>query len=131
MRQDIKHLNIFEKMDFVKTLLRNRFADIDDGYKMSIVLCRLAHYCNGSYKGELTEEERILFDLLLKENLNANTVYKWYLLTRSPADIKHKLRKGVISQKQAFRINANRKRVKELTIGLELMEEARAFVQGL
>jgi len=67
----------------------------------------------------------------LKEELNCTTLYKWYLLTRSPSDVKFKLRKGIISQKQAFRMNANRKRVKELTIGLELMEESRAFIRGL
>jgi hypothetical protein len=131
MRQDIEHLDVFEKMDFVKTLLRNRFPEIDDSNQMAVTLCRLSHYASGKYKAELTDRERILLDLLLKEDINCSTLYKWYLLTRSPSDVKMKLRKGIISQKQAFRMNANRKRVKELTIGLELMEEARTFIRGL
>jgi hypothetical protein len=60
-------------------------------------------------KRELTEIERIIYQFLLKEDLNPSTTYRWFLATRVPSDIKEKLERHQIPVKQALMISANRK----------------------
>jgi len=86
---------------------------------------------NRNRKRELTINERVLYDYLLKNSLNPATTYRWFIATRLPQDIREKLAKGQIGQKTAMLISANRRRTKNSTEGLLMMEEIRAIVQKL
>ena len=80
---------------------------------------------------ELTHNERLLYDYLLKNKLNPCTTYRWFIACRLPSDIKEKLAKGQIGQKKAMYIAANRRRVKDSNMGLLMMEEVRSAIHGL
>ena len=80
---------------------------------------------------ELTTNERMLYDYILKNGLNPSTTYRWFLATRLPDDIKEKLRKGQIGQNKAMQISANRRRVKHSNMGLLMMEEIRSAIRRL
>ena len=66
--------------------------------------------------------------MLHRNELNSSTTYTWFLLTNTPTDIKNKLRKGMISQKKAFMLRASHERVKELKMGIDIMEEVKEHV---
>ncbi len=90
----------------------------------------IAHY---HYKKSLivTETEMQLYDLLLKNQLNPNTVYKWLLLSKMSTDLKRSVNQGKLTQKQALRLNAERKQKKSINVGLQIINEARNIMLEL
>ena len=86
---------------------------------------------NRARKRELTVNERLLYDYMLKHNLNPSTTYRWMIATRLPQDIREQLAKGRIGQRQAMQISANRRRTKNSVTGLIMMEEIRSIIQKL
>lgn len=80
---------------------------------------------------ELTQNENIIYNFLLRNNLNPSTTYRWFLAVRVPEDIKDKLSKGQISYKKAMEISYNRKKVRESNIGLLMLEEMRTTIRGI
>ncbi len=95
------------------------------------MLCHIAHHHYKEKRMDLNEKEMFLYDKLLKYGYNPSTVYKWFLLTKVPEDIKGRIQRQEISQRQALRMASNRKKVKEVNLGFQLMEEARAAIRGL
>lgn len=139
--------NIFDRVNEIKADLRKLFPEINESeYIRMFSRCR-RKYRGVLYKGrigkvnklpvelrmrdELTANERILYDYLMKNKLNPCTTYRWFIATRIPNDIKDKLAKGQITVKKAMEISANRKRVRESNQGLLMMEELRNIVRGL
>ena len=74
-------------------------------------------------KRELTTNEKIVYDYMLKNKLNPSTTYRWFIACRLPSDVKDKLQKGQITFKKAMLINDNRKKSKMSNNGLLMMEE--------
>ncbi|HZX44084.1 MAG TPA: hypothetical protein VFF28_00215 [Candidatus Nanoarchaeia archaeon] len=126
----IKHLELFEKIKVARNLIDESFPGLD-GDSLMTMLCHIAHHHYHEKMMDLNEREMFLYDKLLKYGYNPSTVYKWFLLTKVPEDIKGRIKRQEISQKQAFRMSFNRKRVKEVNLGFQLMEEARAAIRGL
>jgi hypothetical protein len=143
IRENGKKRSIFDKVNEVKQHIKATLPELD-GDRLIQMMCHCRRYHEGklhygrravpenlSKVRDLTQTERILFDLLLKLGLNPSTSYRWFLATRVPADIKEKLSKGQISQKKALEISANRKRVKQSNVGLLMMEEIRTIMSSL
>jgi len=80
---------------------------------------------------KLTINEQIIYDYMLKNNLNPSTTYRWFIATRLPSDLKEELEKGIIGQKLAMQLSANRRRTKNSSIGLAMMEDIRNIVKRL
>ena len=145
--KDRKKKNIFDKVNEIKRDIRRTIPEVDE-YRYINMLSRCRRKYRGVlYKGrignikklpvelrlkdDLTVNERILYDYMLKNKLNPCTTYRWFIATRIPDDIKEKLGKNLISTKKAMEISANRKRVRESNQGLLIMEELRTIVGGL
>ncbi len=143
IRHNGKKRSIFDRVYEIKQHIKVILPEVEGDR-----IIRMLSHCRRYYEGklhygrrsvktnltrvkDLTEAERILYDLLLKLDLNPSTTYRWFLATRVPSDIKEKLEKGQISQKKALEISANRKRVKQSNIGLLMMEEIRTIMRGL
>ena len=136
-----KKKSLFQKVDEIRHDLKGIIPEIE-GYRLIEMLSHCRRHYNGSLHygrrdsstkkpRELTSNERILYDYLLRKGLNPCTTYRWFLATRLPSDIKQKLEKGQIGQKLAMHISANRRRVKHSNQGLLLMEEIRNTIRGL
>ena len=141
IREHGQKVDIFQKVTEIKQQLKEIMPEIE-GDKLIAMLSHCRNYYGGKlYYGrrdspnrkprELTQNERILYDFLLRNKLNPGTTYRWFIATRIPSDIKEKLIKGQISQKKALQISANRRRVKESNAGLLMMEEIRTIMRGL
>ena len=135
--------NIFDKVNEIKQELKGIIPEIkgDELIKM-MSHCRnyyhgVLHYGrrgipeNKKRKRELTANERILYDYLLRNKLNPSTSYRWFIATRLPQDIREQLAKGHIGLKVAMNLSANRRRTKKSTEGLIMMEEIRNIIQKL
>ncbi|MBI4152105.1 hypothetical protein HY495_00205 [Candidatus Woesearchaeota archaeon] len=143
IRENGHKRNIFDKVHEIREHIKKVLPEVD-GSRLIQMLSHCRQYYEGKLhygrrgipenqqkKRDLTEAERILFDLLLRLNLNPSTTYRWFLAARIPGDIKEKLAKGMISQKKALEIAANRKRVKESNTGLLMIEEIRTIMRSL
>ena len=146
IRENGKKINIFDKVNRIKEQLKQILPEIE-GSRLITMFCHCRRYYEGNlYYGrrtldtnekakrkklELTETERILYDFLLRNNLNPSTTYRWFLACRIPSDIKEKLEKGQISVKKAMEISYNKKRVRESSVGLLMMEEMGTIIRGL
>ena len=138
VRKDGKKVSIFRRVAEIKQQLKATIPEIE-GYRLISMLSHCRRYYRGTlWYGRrdspnkmprtLTPNERILYDYLLKNNLNPCTTYRWFIATRVPDDIKDKLEKGQIGQKKAMQISANRRRVKRSNKGLLMIEEIRTII---
>ncbi|MFH1311464.1 MAG: hypothetical protein ABIH65_03605 [Nanoarchaeota archaeon] len=143
IREEGKKVNIFDKVNRIKQDLKTLFPEIEEDR----IIPMFSHVRNFFYgnlhygrhnvpenkkrKRKLTQAETVLYDYMLKNNLNPSTTYRWMIATRVPADIKEKLAKCQVSFRKAMQISANRKRVKESNIGLMMIEEVNNIVRSL
>lgn len=146
IRHEGKKINIFDRVHQIKQQLKQILPEIEE-HRLTNMLCHCRrHYEGNLYYGRrtpnkeekkkrqqipLTPLERLLYDFLLKNNLNPSTTYRWFLAVRVPDDIKDKLSKGQIGYQKAMEISYNRKRVRESNQGILMMEEMRTIIRGL
>ena len=143
IRENGSKINIFDKVNVIKKELKSTLPEIDG----DMLLSMLSH-CRRYYEGKLhygrrsnpenlkrirklTVNERIVYEYLLKNNLNPSTTYRWFLATRVPEDIKQRLKNKTLSYKKALEISANRKKVRESNTGLLMIEEINNVVKSL
>lgn len=143
IRENGRKRSIFDKVNEIKQHLKEIIPEIKSDELIGILSrCRAyyegkLHYGrrnvpdNKQMKRELTANERIVYEYLLKSKLNPPTTYRWFIATRLPQDVRERLAKGQIGQKQAMKISADRRNVKQSNIGLLMMEEIRNSIQKL
>lgn len=142
IRENGKKRNIFDKVNEIKEGIKTILPEVE-GDKLISMLSKIRTYISHRKKGvpigrrgwkgyrELTFNEKVLYEYLLKNDLNPSTTYRWFLATRIPEDVREKLSKGKISVKKAMQISANRRRVKNSNLGLLMMEEIKTIMRSL
>jgi hypothetical protein len=141
-----QRLSVFDKVNQIEKGLNQLLPEFDrSGFIKILSKCRRFYegkLYHGRYTSdkkeqkkrkrlELTEVERIVYQFLLERKLNPSTVYRWFLSTRLPKDIKDKLANKQIPVKKAMEIAANRRRVRSSNQGLLMMEEMLTIIGGL
>ena len=118
-----------EKFKIVRKLIVKEMPELEHK-ELRGMLSHIAHY---HYKKhlEVSEEEIQLYDLLLKNQLNPNTVYRWLLLSRINNDLKRSINQGKLTQKQALRLNTERNQKKAINLSLQIINEARSIMLEL
>lgn len=139
-------INLFDRVNQIKKQLKQLLPEVEEDRFISILGHCRRYYEGNLYYGrrtanteekakrkkiDLTQTERIVYDYLLRNNLKPSTIYRQFLATRVPEDIKDQLQKGNISYKKAMETSYNRKRVRECRIGFDMLEEMRTIVRGL
>lgn len=137
-----KKVGIFDRINSIKNGIKVLIPEIED----SKLLPMLSHIRNFHYgklhygrhkpenlnrKRELTSNEKIVYDYLLKNNLNPSTTYRWFVACRIPSDLKEQLQQGKISYKKAIMISDNRRKSKLSNTGLLMVEEINNIVGSL
>jgi len=139
IREKGKKRNLFDKVNEIKEHIKTFFPEIGSDKILAIM-----SHCRRFYEGNLhdgrdscskkprplSHNERLIYSYLRKNNLNPSTVYRWFLAARIPADIRSQLARGVISQKKAFQLSANRLRNRISREGLFMMEEIRQIIKN-
>lgn len=139
IRENGKKRNLFDKVNEIKQYIKTILPEIDSDKLLSIM-----SHCRRFYEGnlhygkrdspnkkprELSINEKIIYEYLIKNGLNPSTVYRWFLASRIPSDIQDQLKKGKISQRKAFEIASNRLRNRISSEGLIMMEEIRDIIR--
>lgn len=143
IREKGRKINIFDKVNRIKKNIKSLLPEIEDDKLLPIFSHLRAFYEghlhygrrgvpeNRKRKRELTETEKIVYNYLLKNNINPSTSYRWLLACRIPSDIKSKLANGELSYKKAIQIAGNRLKTIESNTGLLMMEEINNIVRSL
>lgn len=98
-------MDVLEKVDKIKELIKKELGDLDDSkiHEMISHVGHLVYTKNWKTRArKLTKEEVKLFELLNRHGYNPNTVYKWFLVEKSPEDLKQKIKEGVFSFNRAY-----------------------------
>lgn len=142
IRENGKKRSIFDKVNEIKSDISKILPEIE-GDKLIAMFSKIRTFYRHNKKGvpvgrkgwrgyrDLTTAETILYEYLLKNNLNPCTTYRWFIATRIPSDVKDKLEKGQVNMVQAMHISANRRRVEMSNRGLLLLEEIRTIIRGI
>ena len=142
IRENGKKRSIFDKVNEIKSDIKSILPEVE-GDRLISMLSKIRTYIAHKKKGiplgrkgwkgyrKLTNNESILYEYLLKNDLNPSTTYRWFIATRVPEDVKDMLARGKLSIKKAMEISANRRRVKESNKGLLMMEELRTIMRWL
>lgn len=121
--------SVFEKVDRYKEILRPVICGKIDS-EVKIMLCHCRHYRIGRDKS-LTKDERILYDFLLKNNLNPHNVYEKFVLLEAPEHIQKLLREKKIGIREAQSRSYASKRQIDSTESEEFMNEIRKIIGGV
>ena len=130
IRDNGRKVNVYDKVNSIKEDLKQILPEIEENR----VLIQIMASCRGYYeknRTKLTKTETIVYDYLLKNNINPATCYRWFLACRIPEDIKDKLSKGQISYRKAILISHNRRKVRTSNLGLFMMEEIREVIKKI
>lgn len=94
-------MNVFAKLANVKRLLKG--CPLESQEELHGCLMRLSkwHYAKDKKKIKLTEKDSAVYELLITNGYNPSTVYRWFLLEKSPLEIRQKIITRQISQRQA------------------------------
>lgn len=138
-----KKIPIFDRINRIKSDLKDIIPEVEED-KLLSMLSHIRNFYYGklyygrrsikeneSRKKELTANEKIVYDYMLKNKLNPSTTYRWFVACRLPSDVKDKLQKGKISFKKAMLIGDNRKKSKMSNSGLLMMEEINNIITSL
>lgn len=111
----------------IKTQLSQAFPDktLEQIRKM----VRRVGRCEYGEIKEISQDEHIIKDLLIRHKVKAATVYQWLLQTLVPDDVREKMENGTISAIQASRAISNRERQRRAALELTLLEQARLVVK--
>ena len=96
--------NIFDKISKIKDLFRNCSICMEQSDLM-VCLQRASAWHYGrkmNKKLKMTEIDVKVYEVLVTAGYNPSTVYKWFLLMRTPTQIRDELMRGEINQKEAF-----------------------------
>ena len=143
VRFEGKKIPIFDRINRIKKDLKELIPEVEEDKFLSM----LSHIRNFYYgklhygrraveenlqkKKELTINEKLILDYMLKNNLNPSTTYRWFIACRLPSDLKEKLQQGKVSFKKAVLIADNRKKSKLSNTGLLMVEEVNNIVRSL
>ncbi len=121
--------NIFEELEKVKEL----FLEIDPDFNMdrfSLFLGQLGQY---HYKKNalILGKEKQIYNALIENSYNPNTVYKWSLLERVPEDVKYQLTHGFIGQKRASKMNMKRRRDTESSLQIDVRKRGLVLIKEM
>lgn len=138
-----KKVAIFDRINIIKNDLKALIPEVEEDKFLSMMshirnfFYGKLYYGRRSIKGnierkrDLTNNEKIVLDYLLKNKLNPSTTYRWFVACRLPQDVIEKLQQGKVSFRKAFLIADNRKKSKLSNDGLLMMEEINNIVRSL
>lgn len=124
-----KITNVFERIEEFKNILKPLTVGKTD-QEIKLMLCHCKHYNLGLRK-ELTKEEYVLNDFILKKGLNAKTIYENFVFIDYPKSIKNLLAERKISIKEAQSRFMAIKKLVNVRDGKDLMEEIRHVMRRL
>ena len=89
-------MNVFAKLSDVRKLIDPVFPN-----EQMELLCLAAKWHYNKHK-PLSPDAAKLYELLIRNSYNPDTVYKWFLLAKSPLQLREQLQRKMISQREAF-----------------------------
>lgn len=94
-------MDVFQRVAEVRELIEEIFPDLEEGQLIDLV----RQAARWQYeKVPMTKDGSKVFELLMKKGYNPFSTYRHFLLTKSPPEVVEKLKLGLISQKEAFRM---------------------------
>ncbi len=119
-----------EKVKTVKRFLAEYFPNYEDSDILKM-LSRISCHQYGKMKDSLTQDERILYDLLLKHKYSARWVHDLVLLNTLPSDLQTAIKAREISVRNAFKEYTRRKRETPEELYSGIMKDIRELVKTL
>ncbi|MBR9675430.1 hypothetical protein GOV05_00285 [Candidatus Woesearchaeota archaeon] len=96
-------MSVFEKTaEVIKKVVEETGLSEND---IRMVVSRVVpgfHNPSREKKVELTKTDVMVYETLLNNGFNPNTVYRWFLVTSAPKDVQRKIRSGEITIRQAL-----------------------------
>lgn len=93
-------MNIFAKLSTVKQLLNQHLPEQNEVERFELIQGAAKwHY---DKKRTLRPAQAAVYEVLIKNSYNPYTVYRWFLLAKSPLELREKLKLNLISQREAF-----------------------------
>jgi len=124
-----KNFNVFQQIESVKQILAPA-VPTGESFRLRGLVMRCVKF-KKKLITKLDKDSTTVYDLLLKNGLNPQTVYEWLLLENVPAHIREKLVQRKLTLKDA-RIEFIRwKRHSDGRAGNEIMDEIKNIIRRL
>lgn len=122
-----KDMNVFEKMKVIEEQIKTELPHIK-ARELPRRFSRVSHYVRGTLKS-VDEDDRRLYDFLLRNKLNHRTVHNWFLLRGAPPDLRNKLENREIWIRNALKEMAMIRRVQEQPYDKSILLDIRRYIK--
>ena len=127
MRKELIDKSFFEKKQYVLNLIADRFKAYSEA-EMKLMLCHMSHYHYGKQKA-ITDEERIVYNILLEHDINVGSAYKWFFMSIDDENMKIAIRDHKLTPSQAYRINKNLREKKSINLGFQIVQMSKKLIR--
>ena len=120
-------MNVFEKIQIIEEQISKELPSLDPK-KLPFMFGRVGNYTIGAVK-KIDNQERLLYDFVLRHWLNPKVSYNWFLLRDVPAELESKLRNRNISIRAALKEIAIIRRLRQNPKDPSLILDIRRYVK--
>ena len=121
--------HIYEKIEAVEKQVNIELPEIEIK-QLAKMFSRISHYIRGNVKS-ITNEERLLYDFMLRHKLNNRSLYQWFLLKEAPYDIKKRVIEGKLWLRHALKEMADFRRLKENPNDNTIINDIRNYIKDV
>jgi len=97
--------NVFTKIKEVKDLVKEVYPKLSME-ELTQEIQFLSNYWHGNKRKrgtKLTQQQLVIYELLIKNNYNPATAYRWFLLATAPKELQEKVNYGELSIRDALK----------------------------
>lgn len=84
---------------------------------------------NKKINKKVSPESIIVMKIIEKNNINSDTAYRWLRFLEMPEDLKMEAEKGLITNRKAMRITANKRNKEQVSKNWRFIQESRQIIK--
>ena len=126
-----KKINVFEKIKAIEEQIKLELPHLNLN-KTTYMFGSVSHFISGEIKN-LNEDERALYDFMIRHKLNHKTTYNWFLLKNAPHELKIKINNGLWLRhalKEMAMYNHAKENPNDTSIIKDIQKYVRRYVYG-
>lgn len=125
-----RKINVFERIKAFRRLIHTTLPGTSDS-EIRLALDRVHRFQRGLRKTPLTEQEKIIADLLIRNNLVAQQVFRWFYMLTFDKDIQDDLKYQRIGIKRAMKEMKKRRKETKETLEAEILDDIKSYISDL
>lgn len=121
--------NVFENISVVKKIIQTKYKNFSEK-ELYVIIDHIARY-EYKQRKNLSEEERVVRDILFRANYKPKAVRFWFLVFKLPRHLQMQIKQNKITYNKARKLYAHYRVRDDDSIEQQILKEIRSFIYSL